>query len=163
MQFLGGLPNSLATIIEKSLDVPSKFSNGSKAKNINNTIIKISSEYDFQNLIHIVLRPWLPSIESENIAIVYDGNTKNADFSLKGNSLIIEAKYIDSTGKKNDTLKTLEGLKLFYSMNANVKALLFLILVDKSVEIDKHKIESDFSQVMSEPTITVKVLNNRLE
>lgn len=143
---------NIATIVEKSLDVPSKFSNGSKAKNINNTTIKISSEYDFQNLIHLVLRPWIPSIESENIAVIFDGNTKNADFSIKANSLIVEAKYIDSTGKKNDTLKTLEGLKSFYRSNANVRALLFLILVEADVEIDKHKIEEEFSQY-KEPSI----------
>lgn len=153
---------NIATIVEKSLDVPSKFSNGSKAKNINNTTIKISSEYDFQNLIHLVLRPWIPSIESENIAVIFDGNTKNADFSIKANSLIVEAKYIDSTGKKNDTLKTLEGLKSFYRSNANVRALLFLILVEADVEIDKHKIEEEFSQC-KEPSICIKVMFNKLK
>src|SRR5690606_31916075 len=74
------IANNIATIVEKSLDVPNKFSNGTKAKNINVGSIKISSEYDFQNLTHLVLRPWLPSLEAENIAVVFDGNTKNADF-----------------------------------------------------------------------------------
>ena len=114
------ISNNIATIVEKSLDVPSNFYNGSKAKNINASSIKISSEYDFQNLIHLVLRPWLPSLEAENIAVIFDGNTKYADFSVKGNSLIVEAKYIDTNGKKNDTLKTLEGLKSFYKSNSNV-------------------------------------------
>lgn len=154
---------NIATIVEKALDVPGRFSNGSKAQNINVKSIKISSEYDFQNLIHLVLRPWLPSVEAENIAVIFDGNTKNADFSVKDNSLIIEAKYIDSTGKKNETLKTLEGLKMFYSYNANVKALLFLILVEESVNIDKYKIESEFSQLSKEPSITVKVMFNKLK
>lgn len=157
------IANNIATIVEKSLDVPSKFSNGTKAKNINVGSIKISSEYDFQNLTHLVLRPWLPSLEAENIAVVFDGNTKNADFSIKGNSLIVEAKYIDSTGKKNDTLKTLEGLKTFYSNNANVKALLFLILVEEEVVIDKHKIESEFSQQSKEPTVCIRVMYNKLK
>jgi len=157
------IANNIATIVEKSLDVPSKFSNGTKAKNINVGSIKISSEYDFQNLTHLVLRPWLPSLEAENIAVVFDGNTKNADFSIKGNSLIVEAKYIDSTGKKNDTLKTLEGLKTFYSSNANVKALLFLILVEEEVVIDKHKIESEFSQQSKEPTVCIRVMYNKLK
>lgn len=157
------IAQNIATIVEKSLDVPAKFSNGTKAKNINTTSIKISSEYDFQNLIHLILRPWLPSVEAENIAVIFDGNTKNADFSVKGNSLIIEAKYIDSTGKKNDTLKTLEGLKMFYSNNANVKALLFLILVEDSVDIDKYKIESEFSQQSKEPSICVRVMFNKLK
>lgn len=156
------IANNIATIVEKSLDVPSKFSNGSKAKNINVGSIKISSEYDFQNLTHLVLRPWLPSLEAENIAVIFDGNTKNADFSIKGNSLIVEAKYIDSTGKKNDTLKTLEGLKTFYSNNANVKALLFLILVEEEVAIDKHKIESEFSQQSKEPIVCIRVMYNKL-
>jgi hypothetical protein len=154
---------NIAAIVEKSLDVPSKFSNGSKAQNINVASVKISTEYDFQNLIHLVLRPWLPSTEAENIAVVFDGNTKNADFSIEGNSLIVEAKYIDSTGKKNDTLKTLEGLKKFYSNNANVRALLFLILVEERVEIDKYKIESEFSQQSKEPSICVKVMFNKLK
>lgn len=157
------IANNLAMIVEKSLDVPSKFANGSKANNINASSLKITSEYDFQNLIHLVLRPWLPSLEPENVAVIFDGNTKNADFSVKGNSLIIEAKYIDTTGKKNDVLKTLEGLKTFYSMNSNVKALLFLILVNDNVVIDKHKIESEFSQQTSEPSICVKVLKNILK
>lgn len=156
------IANNLAMIVEKSLDVPSKFANGTKANNINISSLKIKSEYDFQNLIHLILRPWLPSLEPENIAVVFDGNTKNADFSVKGNSLIIEAKYIDTTGKKNDVLKTLEGLKTFYSMNSNVKALLFLILVNDNVVIDKHKIESEFSRQTSEPSICVKVLKNVL-
>ena len=157
------IANNLATIVEKSLDVPSKFSNGTKAKNINVNSIKISSEYDFQNLIHMVLRPWLPSVEAENIAVIFDGNTKNADFSIKGNSLIVEAKYIDTNGKKNDTLKTLEGLKSFYSTNANVKALLFLILVENGVDIDKHKIEAEFSQQGKEPSVCVKIMFNKLK
>ena len=38
------IANNIATIVEKSLDVPSKFSNATKAKNINVGSIKISSE-----------------------------------------------------------------------------------------------------------------------
>lgn len=155
--------SKLMSIIEKSMDVPNRFSNGTKAKNINSNLLKISNEYDFQNLIHLVLRPWIPSVEPENIAVIFDGNTKNADFSIKGNSIIIEAKYIDSTGKKNDTLKTLEGLKHFYKMNSNVKLLLFMILVEDNVKIDKYKIESEFSQQNGNPEINVKIFENKLK
>ena len=157
------ISENIAKIVERALDIPFKFSNGTKAKNINTNTIKIASEYDYQNIIHLILRSWIPSVEAENIAVIFDGNTKNADFSVKGNSLIIEAKYIDTTGKKNDTLKTLEGLKSFYSNNANVRALLFLILVEDNVEIDKYKIESEFSQLTSQPSICVRVMFNKLK
>lgn len=151
---------NIADIVERSLAVPNKFSNGQKARNINASSIKIISEYDYQNLIHLVLRPWIPSLEPENLTIIFDGNQKNADFSVKGNLLIVEAKYIDSAGKKNDVLKTLEGLKSFYSNNANVKALLFLLLVERTVTIDRHKIEEEFSRLGSEPSICVRVMFN---
>lgn len=165
--FLGSewfsIGNNLMDIVQKTLDLPTKFSNGSKAKNINVESLKISSEYDFQNLIHLILRPWLPNTEPENLAVIYDGNKKNADFSINGSALIIEVKYIDSTGKKNDTLKTLEGLKDFYKMNANVKLLLFMILVDDSISIDKHKIESDFSSNHEDITILIRIFINKLK
>jgi len=64
---------------------------------------------------------------------------------------------------KNDTLKTLEGLKSFYQTNSNVKALLFLILVEDNIKFDNHKIEEEFSQIKSSPSIIVKVLFNSLK
>lgn len=165
--FLGAewlnIGNNIMNIIERSISIPSKFSNGTKAKNFNVSTVKISSEYDFQNYIHTILRPWMPNMEAENIAIIYDGNTKYADFSINGNSIIIEAKYIDTTGKKNDTLKTLEGLKEFYKMNANVKLLLFMILVEEEIELDKYKIESDFSSQYGDTNIVVKIFKNDLK
>jgi CheY-like chemotaxis protein len=103
----------VSDVVERTLEVPFKFSNGTRARNINVDSLKISSEYDFQNLIHLALRPWMPSTEPENVAVIFDGNSKNADFSIKGNSIIIEAKYIDSTGKKNDTLKTLDRFESY--------------------------------------------------
>lgn len=154
---------NLISIIERTFDVPSKFSNGLKAKNINVESLKISSEYDFQNIMHLVLRPWIPTLEAENIAVIFDGNTKNADFSINANAIIIEAKYIDTNGKKNDTMKTIEGLKDFYKGNGNVRALIFILLVEDCVDIDKYKIESQFSQLTNEPIVYVSVIINSLK
>lgn len=154
---------SLIEIVERIFDVPKHFSNGLKAKNINVDTFKVANEYDFQNLIHLVLRPWLPSIEAENIAVKFDGNTKYADFSINANSIIIEAKHIDTTGKKNDTLKTIEGLSKFYKGNANVKALIFLLLIEETVKIDKYKIEEEFSILNNEPYIFVSIILNKLK
>ena len=112
---------------------------------------------------HLVLRPWIPTLEAENIAVIFDGNTKNADFSINANAIIIEAKYIDTNGKKNDTMKTIEGLKDFYKGNGNVRALIFILLVEDCVDIDKYKIESQFSQLTNEPIVYVSVIINSLK
>ncbi|TAH19868.1 MAG: response regulator [Cytophagales bacterium] len=152
---------SIIDIVERSLEVPSKFSK--KAKNINLNTVKIESEYDFQNLIHLVLRPWLPSMEAENIAIIFDSSSKIADFSINANSIIIEAKHIKDTNTRNTVMKTIEGLKNFYQGNANVKSLIFLLLVEDSVDIDKHKIENEFSIFTKEPYVFVSVIINKLK
>lgn len=165
--FLGdnwqSVSQNICNIIERSFEIPDKFANGTRANNISKSKLKITSEYDFQNLIHLILRPWLPSMEAENVTITFDKNTKNADFSINFNSIIIEAKYIDTTGKKNDTMKTIEGLKSFYKHNTNVKSLIFLLLVEPSVDIDRHIIEDKFSDYNKTPTIQVKVLINKLK
>ena len=153
----------LCFVIENSLTVPSYFRNGTKATHINVDSIKLDNEYDFQNLIHLVVRPWVPSMEPENIAIIIDGNTKNADFSVRNNSLIIEAKHINSNGKKNEVIKTLDGLSSFYEDNSNVKAVLFLILIDKGVTIDKVKIEEKYSRFHDNVLIITKFIENNLK
>ena len=47
-------------------------------------------------------------------------------------------------------------------MNGNVRLLIFILLVEDTVDIDKFKIESDFSQLKTEPLIFIKVLKNKL-
>lgn len=151
---------NLSRIVEDSVTVKRYFKNGSKAKFISYERLKLRSEYDFQNMINLVIKPWLPSLEAENLAIIIDGNKKFADFSILNNSIIIEAKYIDTTGKKNDVLKTLSGLQSFYSYNSNVKCLLFLILFEKSVNLDVRKLEDQFSKIIDGKPITVKFIPN---
>ena len=75
----------------------------------------------------------------------YDGQNKVSDFSLFDGKLIIEMKFIDSTGKKSEVVKTLGGLSNFYAQNANVGALLFVIFVTNDVAVDERKWESDFT------------------
>lgn len=148
--------------VENTLSIPAKFKNKTLAKNINVENIKIASEYDFQNLIHLILAPWISSLDREGVTIIYDGVTKSADFSIKDNTIIIEAKYIDSPQDKNNTLTTLEGLKLFYSKNSNIKALIFLILYKKGIGINTNKIEDDFSRFGEENIIIVRCIENIL-
>jgi len=151
----------ISSIISQSIDVPEYFN--ARAKFISKNNFKLNDEYDFQNLIHIVLKPWLPSVDSENLVIRYNDQNKNADFSILKNTIIIEAKHIKTDNDRAGILKTVEGLKEFYKQNANVKGLLFLILVNKSVVLDDWKIESDFSYKSTTPIVLTKIIRNRLE
>ena len=107
-----------------------------------------------------MLRSIFPDVERENMVITIDGNTKNADFGLSVNKVVIEAKHINSTSKKAEVIKTLEGLKSFYAENPNVKCLVFLILYEKTVELDPAILEARFSEEYASPRIYVRFLEN---
>lgn len=120
----------------------------------------LNSEYDFQNLFWITVKPWLPGLSREQTAITYDGNKKNSDFSLFNDQLVLELKHIKDDGDKRETVKTLEGLKTFYTTHPNIRRLIFAILVDKTVDLDDKKWENDFSYADNTPSVITVIIRN---
>lgn len=152
------IAKSVCNIVENAFNKPSKFSK--KAKKFSFDSIEINDEYDFQNFIHFLLRPIVPRIEPENIAITIDGNTKNADFGISDNKIIIEAKHIKDNTSKSAVLKTIDGLYNFYKCNANVSALIFLILYEESVDLDEKILTNRFSKPFNGQPILVRFIKN---
>lgn len=107
--------------------------------------VDLKSEYDCQNLFFTVVSPWLVSLEREQIAIKFDDQKKQSDFSLVEGRLIIEMKWIDTPGKKAEVVKTLDGLARFYASNSNVGGLLFIIFVKRGVAIGTSQWEDKYS------------------
>lgn len=155
------IAQSITKMIEIGMKKPSKYSK--KAKSYSFDILKIQNEYDFQNMILTILRPIFRDICPENFVINIDGNKKNADFGIADNKIIIEAKWINDTNKKNEVLKTLDGLSKFYSENGNVKCLIFLILYGSNVELDEVMLNYMFSHEKSTPQIIVRFIKNEFE
>lgn len=120
----------------------------------------LQSEYDFQNLFWITIKPWLPGLSREQTAITYDGNKKNSDFSLFNDQLVLELKHLKDDGDKRETVKTLEGLKTFYTIHPNIRRLIFAILVDKAVDLDDKKWENDFSFADNNPSVLTVIIRN---
>ena len=120
--------------------------------------VNLQSEYDCQNLWYSVVKPWLPSLAREEVAVRFDDQEKLADFSLFENRIIVEMKFIDSPAKKAEVVKTLDGLQRFYSRNVNVTALLFLVFVKVGVSIDAPRWEADYSFKTTSPTVTTVVI-----
>ena len=150
---------SIIKIIEMALKKPLKYS--PKARSFSFDTIKLKTEYDFHNFIHILLRPLFPTIEPENITITIDGNEKRADFGIAQNKIIIEAKHITDTSSKSAVIKTLEGLKGFYSTNSNVKCLVFLVLYEPSVALDEDILNGLFDGSSEEIPFFVKFIENK--
>lgn len=152
---------SITNMIENAMKKPKSFEK--KVKSYSFDTIKLQNEYDFQNMILSILRPIYLDISPENFMIRIDGADKMADFGIANNQIVIEAKWIDTNSKKAEVLKTLAGLKNFYSENSNVKCLLFLILYKSDIVIDTTLLEYKFSFEKSNPQIIVRFIKNEYE
>lgn len=141
------ISQTIINMIKDTFVKPNLFAK--KAHSFSFDLLKINREYDFQNLIQLILRPVFPSIQPEPVQIKIDNNNKIADFSIYDNKIIIEAKYIYDTSSKNSVLKTINGLADFYSTNSNVKSIIFLVLYNPDVQLDRVQLEGKFSNYSS--------------
>ena len=56
--------------------------------------LSFSSEYDIQDLLHALLRPWISDIRPEEFTPSYAGSTARMDFLLPSHNLVIETKRV---------------------------------------------------------------------
>ncbi len=68
----------------------------------NSEHLSFSSEYDIQDLLHALLRPWVFDVRPEEFTPSYAGSNTRMDFLLPDHSLVIETKLIrdKAHGKK---------------------------------------------------------------
>jgi len=160
--FIGTSASEIALFLCSAIEkmIMKKADLGQRGQAKDGWTVNLQSEYDFQNLFWAVIKPWLPTLAREEIEIKYDGQAKYSDFNLFGSKIIIEMKYIDTVSKKAEVVKTLSGLSDFYTKHPNVEAAIFTIFVDKSIDIDSSKWESDFSYTERTPQVITKVFMN---
>jgi len=56
--------------------------------------LTFSSEYDVQDLLHALLRPWVNDIRPEEFTPSYAGSSARMDFLLPAHDLVIELKFV---------------------------------------------------------------------
>lgn len=122
--------------------------------------VRLLTEFDFQNLFFLSIKPWLPNLAREEVTIIYDNQTKTADFNLFGSQIVVEMKHIRDSNTKAAVVKTLEGLASFYKRHPNIRVLIFAILVAAEVELDIAKWENDFSYLNREPAVMTVVVRD---
>ena len=153
------ISEAIIDIIKTGMEKPKRFQNNARSS-FTFEKIKLCNEYDFQTFIHLLLRPIFKDIEPEPLMVIIDGNKKKADFGINRNQIIIEAKWIDSASKKDEVLKTLDGLSSFYSDNPRMKSLILFILYSETVKLDRVVLTERFAQKYSELPIYICFLEN---
>jgi hypothetical protein len=56
--------------------------------------LEFSNEYDVQDLLHTMLRPWISDIRPEEFTPSYAGSSTRMDFLLPAHNLVIELKFV---------------------------------------------------------------------
>jgi hypothetical protein len=56
--------------------------------------LRFSNEYDVQDLLHALLRPWILDVRPEEYTPSYAGKSTRMDFLLPAHELVIETKYV---------------------------------------------------------------------
>jgi predicted nucleotidyltransferase len=153
------ISKSIANYVENAVNLIKKLR--VRGTNWKPSSLSIQNEYDFQSLINLVLGAWQPELESEPFEIKFADSKKNADFSLMGNMLVIEAKHSNSASKQSEIVKTLDGLTAFYTENPRVQALLYLVLYETTLNIDVSKLESRYSFRASDHVVVTKFIPNK--
>lgn len=74
-----GLPRAMQPLIHRRKDA---------------TILSFRSEYDVQDLLHAMLRPWVQDIRPEEFTPSYAGTSTRMDFLLPKQRLVIEVKMV---------------------------------------------------------------------
>jgi len=119
--------------------------------------VELNNEYDFQNLFYLTVKPWLPGLGREEVTIRYDGQDKRADFNLFSSQMVWELKHVKDANTKALVIKTLAGLSNFYSSHPNIRVLILAILVEKDVDLDDSKWESDFTFRTNQPEVWTRI------
>jgi hypothetical protein len=82
-----GLPRAMHPLTHRRKDIP---------------VLAFSSEYDVQDLLHALLRPWIADIRPEEFTPSYAGSSTRMDFLLPVHGIVIEMKFVrnQSHGRK---------------------------------------------------------------
>ena len=81
-----GLPDAMQPLRYRRKDKPS---------------LQFDNEYDVQDLIHLLLKPWIKDVRKEAYTPSYVGSSTRVDFLLADYDIVIEVKYVrDNTHAK---------------------------------------------------------------
>ncbi|MDX8350027.1 hypothetical protein SLH49_18715 [Cognatiyoonia sp. IB215446] len=120
--------------------------------------IQPASEYDLQDLFWISVKPWVANMEREAVEVRFNGQAKKSDFSFNASRIIIEMKFAATTDDKREIAKTLDGLGRFYSENANVTHVVFIIYAHSAAQIDCAAWQARYQKPYHLPVVRVEIV-----
>lgn len=133
--------NSLIAVIESFSTCLSLLTNRKHTR----PDFKVAKEYDLQDLLHVILKPFYPDIEPEEYSLKRAGSQKRPDFVIKGLETVIETKIIRDLKHSKSIADELDIDIRNYVSHPHCSYLFCFVYDPKRLIRDPRRIEEDLS------------------
>ena len=122
--------------------------------------LQFSNEYDVQDLLHALLRPWVADIRPEEYTPSYAGSSTRMDFLLPGYGIVIEMKFVRDRSHGKEIGEELQIDIGHYRKHPGCRELWCVIYDPESLLTNSQGLVSDLKGEHSQSgdTVLVKVL-----
>jgi REase_DpnII-MboI len=117
--------------------------------------LEIKDEYDVQDLLHALLHLFFDDIRPEEWTPSYAGRSTRADFLLKKERIIVEAKMTRANLKQKQVVEQLIVDRAHYSVHPDCDLLLCFVYDPKRLLDNPAALENDLSSDESKPRMLV--------
>lgn len=124
----------------------------------NRPTIQLSDEYDYQDLLHALLRVFFGDIRPEAYAPDYAGGASRVDFRLPAYRMAIELKHPKSFGAKSLADQLIVDIDR-YSKIPEIRHLVCLVFDEKGIIQNPRGLETDLSRVVAGLSVIVRILD----
>jgi len=145
---------------EKLLNVLNQFSSYQSIlqdRKHNRTDFKIANEYDVQDILHVILKPFYPDLVSEEHTTKRAGSEKRIDFVIKGLETVVEIKMARGKAHAKKVADELDIDIRNYPSHPNCNELICFVYDPKGVVSDARSIEKDLSGPVTQKNKTINV------
>lgn len=140
-QELNVAAQTVVDVIEHAIQAAYRMRNDGNAKRGKGSHLTLSVEYDLQNLVELVVSPFLP-ISREPFVIKVSGAKRSADFALAGSKVALELKLAKNGSELSSELKDAHAVLKEYLKHPGVELALGIIGIGENVSADVNDIES---------------------
>jgi hypothetical protein len=124
----------------------------------NRPTIQLSDEYDYQDLVHALLRVFFGDVREEAYTPDYAGGASRVDFRLPAYRMAIELKHPKSFGAKSLADQLIVDTDR-YSKIPEIRHLVCLVFDEQGIIQNPRGLETDLSKVVAGLSVIVRILD----
>ena len=127
------------------------------ARKHNRPNVNVTNEYDVQDLLHVILKPFYPDIAPEEYTPKRAGQQKRIDLVIKGLQTVVEIKMIRSKAHAKRVTDELDVDIANYPTHPSCRRLMCFVYDPKQLIGDPRGIEKDLSREVTQKGKTIDV------